>query len=200
MTAPASSHFQVPACSGEEKLRLIQLAHEAILNGIQGRPPPEPAADSLSPGLHAPGATFVTLHHAGRLRGCVGNLVARDPLYRSVMTNATGAALRDNRFGPVTVGEQAAITVHISILSALFPLRFNTVRELLEQITPRLDGVVLRQGGRMATYLPQVWESMDDRETFLNSLALKAGLAEPAWREPDAEILLYRVSQFGEAA
>ncbi len=196
----ASAQFRVPDCSAEEKQWLSTLAHDAIRAAIQGRPPPEVPAASLTANLTQPAATFVTLSLAGQLRGCVGNLIARDPLYESVMTNAVSAALRDNRFPPVTLQEAGELKIHISILSALVPIGFRSLDELLDQITPGSDGVVLRQGGRTSTYLPQVWKSLPDKAGFLDSLCRKAGLEPSAWKEADAELLIYRVSGFGDPA
>jgi AmmeMemoRadiSam system protein A len=182
----------------DEERWLTQLAHEAIRAAIQARPSPDPSPAALTGALATPAASFVTLHADARLRGCVGNLVARDPLHRSVTHNAVGAALRDERFEPVTLEESSRLMIHISVLSALFPLQFESAPDLLDQLTPGEDGVVLRQAGRMATYLPQVWRTFADREAFLRSLCQKAGVSADAWQAPDAEVLIYRVSGFGD--
>lgn len=185
-------------CSAEEKRCLLVIARDAIQAAIQARPLPEPAAGSLTADLSRPAATFVTLDLGAKLRGCVGNLIARDPLHRSVRTNAVGAALRDARFNPVTLDESMRMGIHISILSPLIPLQSGSGKETLDQLTPGVDGVVLRHAGRTATYLPQVWNRSSSREDFLESLCHKAGLGDGAWKEVDAEILRYRVSGFGD--
>jgi len=195
---PEADSLQAPTCSETEQRLLTRLAHEAIETAIQGRPAPEPASGSLTETLCRDTATFVTLRLHRRLRGCVGNLVARDPLYRSVIHNAIGAARRDTRFEPVTLQESGQLEVHISLLSDLVPLQTGSPAELLDQIRPGLDGVVLRQAGRVSTYLPQVWESFSKREDFLESLCRKAGVEQSAWKESGAEILVYRVSEFGD--
>lgn len=172
------------------------MAHESVHEAIQGRAAPDVPPDALTDTLSKKTATFVTLHLNKRLRGCVGNLVAREALYRSVMRHAIGAALRDTRFEPVSLEESSRLQIHVSMLSTLIPLRSGDVNELLEQITPCLDGVVLRCSGRSATYLPQVWTSFPKKETFLEALSKKAGLEGPAWRQAGAELLIYRVSEF----
>jgi len=185
-------------CSAEEKRCLLDIARDAVQSAIQARPLPEPAAGSLTKNLSRPAATFVTLDLGEKLRGCVGNLIARDPVHRSVRTNAVGAALRDTRFSPVTLDESIRMGIHISILSRLIPLQSGSGEEILDQLTPGVDGVVLRYAGRTATYLPQVWNTSSSREEFLESLCHKAGLREGTWKEADAEILCYRVSGFGD--
>lgn len=195
---PEPENLRPPICSEGEQRLLTTLAHEAIDAAIQGRVAPEPAPDSLTDTLCRQAATFVTLLLHQRLRGCVGNLIACDPLYQSVKNNAIAAAQRDTRFEAVTGEESRQLEVHISLLSGLVPLRAGSPAELLEQITPGLDGVVLRQAGRTSTYLPQVWKSFATREDFLGSLCRKAGLEASAWMESGAEILIYRASEFGD--
>ena len=185
-------------CTPTEQALLIKLAQESISTAVQGRVLAAESVGELTERLKCPAATFITLRQEGQLRGCVGNLIARDPLYRSVIHNAIGAALRDSRFPPVAPEELQHIKIHISILSALKSIHFESVDQMLDQMIPGEDGVVLRKSGRAATYLPQVWKTFSQKEAFLDSLSQKAGLKVNAWREHDVEILLYRVFEFGE--
>jgi AMMECR1 domain-containing protein len=50
----------------------------------------------------------------------------------------------------------------------------------------------------MATYLPQVWEQLPDKERFLDSLAEKAGCEPSDWRKPGTSVYLYEVESFKE--
>jgi AMMECR1 domain-containing protein len=88
----------------------------------------------------------------------------------------------------------------VSILSELEPLAFGSPDELLAQLRPHRDGLVLRVGDRTATFLPQVWEQLPDRARFLEQLSRKAGLATSAWRQPGAEVSRYTVEAFAEPA
>jgi len=177
---------------------LVSLARLALREALRARPLPEPAAETLTPTLTAAAATFVTLTLEGQLRGCVGNIVARDPLYRSVMRNAVGAALRDTRFTPVTLEEADRLAIHVSLLSPATPRLFDSPEQLLAQLEPGGDGVILRLEGRVATFLPQVWKTFDTGERFMEALSRKAGLREDAWRTPGAEVSTYRVTSFGD--
>jgi len=194
----ATAPPQPLTCSAEEKRLLTGLAHEAIRRAIHDRPAPKLPTEAITEKLATPAATFVTLTLDGKLRGCVGNLAVREPLYRSIANNAAGAALRDTRFSPVTIQELERLEFHISILSRLHPVQFKTGAELLAQLTPGRDGVALRLAGRTATYLPQVWRTFPEKEAFLGSLCRKAGLDAAAWTDPRAEVLIYRVSEFGD--
>ncbi len=126
--------------------------------------------------LEQAGASFVTLTKDGALRGCIGSLEAAQPLGRDVAQNAVGAAFRDPRFSPLTRDEWPEVSVEVSLLSAPKPLRFADEAELLAQIRPGEDGLILEHQGRRATFLPQVWESLPDKERFLAELVRKAGL------------------------
>ena len=130
------------AYSEAERQRLIALARESIQTAILARKPQSPREETPASVLLNTKATFVTLTLDGRLRGCVGNLIAREPLYQSVMHNAVGAALRDTRFNPLTLEESARIKIHISVLTPLQSLQFESTEELLNQLSPGKDGVL----------------------------------------------------------
>ena len=140
----------------------------------------EPNA-SDEPWLLEPGAVFVTLEHHGVLRGCVGSLSAVQPLIEDVRENAVGAASRDTRFSPVEAHELAGLEIGITELSKPEPMCFSSEADALAQLRPGEDGVVLSWGGRRATFLPQVWDSLPESKIFLTQLKRKAGLADDFW-------------------
>jgi AmmeMemoRadiSam system protein A len=153
---------------------------------------------SKEPVFHENAATFVTLKVSGRLRGCIGNLKADTSLWKSVRDNALNAAFHDHRFSPLASKEFEKTEIDISILSASSPLEYTDSGDLLEKLQPGVDGVILSDGHRGATFLPQVWEQLQSTELFLGQLCQKAGLEETAWREGQLEIKVYRVHCFGE--
>lgn len=129
-----------------------------------------------APWLARPGATFVTLRREGRLRGCIGSLDARRALGEDVAANAVAAALRDPRFAPLAAPEWPGCGLEVSVLSPAKPLRFADEAEMLSQLRPGEDGVILEYQGRRATFLPQVWETFADKRAFLAELMGKAGI------------------------
>lgn len=139
----------------------------------------------LAPELRAQGATFVTLEKNGKLRGCIGSVIAHRPLIDDVAENATRAAFEDPRFPPLTLDDIKAhrIDIHISILSPQTPMSFQSEADLLSQIRPQRDGLVLQDQGRRGVFLPSVWESLPDARAFLNHLKRKAGLPESHWSD-----------------
>jgi len=175
--------------AGRTLLAIARAAIEAKLFG---------AAQAIdAPWLRQAGATFVTLTRDGALRGCIGSLQAERPLGTDVAENAIAAAFRDPRFPAVTPAEWPGVRLEVSLLSAAKPMRFADEEDLLAQLRPGEDGVILEHEGRRATYLPQVWESINDKRQFLRELARKAGLPDGV-RLARCTVLRYRVTKWTE--
>ena len=126
--------------------------------------------------LNETGACFVTLKKQGQLRGCIGSIIAHQPLINDLVQNSQSAAFRDPRFNPVEKSEMDEITMDISLLSEPKPMSFKDEADLLAQMIPYKDGIIIRDNNCQAVYLPSVWEELPDKEIFLKSLKIKAGL------------------------
>ncbi|HXK23140.1 MAG TPA: AmmeMemoRadiSam system protein A [Myxococcota bacterium] len=178
---PARSSADLAALSEGERDALRGVALRAVEGAAHGADPPDVDPGAHAPRLRAPGASFVTLRREGELRGCVGRLEAVEPLVRDVARSAHRAACADTRFERVLAHELAALELKISVLSSLEPLRVTSEADLLAALRPGIDGLVLREGLRGATFLPAVWESLLAPEAFLRELLRKAGLPERYW-------------------
>ncbi len=200
-TAPAalSAPATLSALSATDRRFLLALARRSVRSAVTAGPTSDVPASDVAPALTVPRGCFVTLTQQGALRGCIGHITAQMPLYRAIVENARSAAVRDPRFLPVAPREVDALEIEISVLTAPQPLAFKSPDDLLRQLQPHRDGVVLTIGGRGATYLPQVWEQLPDKVQFLNSLAEKAGCAPGAWRGPEVSIAIYHVESFKES-
>jgi AmmeMemoRadiSam system protein B/AmmeMemoRadiSam system protein A len=177
--------------SAEAGQTLLAIARASIEQDLLAKPKPQFEAAWL----RQAGATFVTLMKNGELRGCIGSLQATRPLAVDVAENALGAAFRDPRFPALTAAEWPQCRVEVSLLSRPKPVRFADEADLLEQIRPGDDGLILEADGRRATFLPQVWESVPDKRGFLNELIRKAGLPKEI-RLTRCAISRYRVVKF----
>jgi AmmeMemoRadiSam system protein A len=176
---------------------LLAVARESIAHGLRHDAPlPVDPAD-FAPALREPRASFVTLRRAGALRGCVGTLEARRPLVVGVACNAFGAAFTDPRFPRLRAGEAAGLEVHVSILGPVERLDVTCEAELLRALRPGVDGLVLRDGARGATFLPAVWESVADPPDFVRELRRKAGLGPDHW-SATLEIFRYTVESVSD--
>lgn len=122
------------------------------------------------------GACFVTLEKAGELRGCIGSIIAHQPLIDDLIKNAHNSAFSDPRFEPLTLEEFEDLTISISLLTTPSKMDFKDEEDLLKQIVPIVDGIIIKDGQHQAVYLPSVWEQLQDKVLFLDSLKIKAGM------------------------
>ena len=143
------------------------------------------------------GACFVTLTQNGELRGCIGSLEAVRPLRAEVAANARAAAFRDPRFAPLTREDYPTVQVEVSLLSPTEPLRFDSEKQALAQLRPGVDGIVLEYRRQRSTFLPQVWEQLEEPRDFLAQLKKKAGLSTDFWHA-DLRLARYRVEKWRE--
>ena len=177
---------------------LLQLARAAICHALYVPFSATIAVDEDAAWLSQPGATFVTLTYKGELRGCVGSLLACEPLIEDVSSNAISAAMRDTRFPPLIEDELDYISVEVSLLSELQPLSFANEQDALTKLYPGIDGIVFEYGAYRSTFLPQVWESLPQPQLFLGKLKSKAGLHEEFWAD-GVKLSRYTVSKWREA-
>ena len=184
-----------------EGAKLLRLARDAIRWGIDtGAVEGFRLAEQERAAFPEPTACFVSLHtQDGELRGCIGSLEAQRPLAEAVVEAAMGAALRDPRFPPLTADELPRVDLELSILSEARLVPASNEAELLAQLTPGEDGVVLRYGEQRATLLPVVWEQFDSAREFIAALKRKAGLPADAWPE-GMRFYRYTAQRFSEAA
>lgn len=182
----------------EEKEILLALARQALTEGVNGVQLQPLDLDELTETLRKPGATFVTLTKKGELRGCVGALEAYQPLAEDVREHVLAAALQDYRFPPVLPEEVPELKIEISYLTPPRPLEYKDGYDLLERLRPDVDGVILRDGPRRATFLPQVWEKLPDPAQFLDHLCSKMGTEASLWRYKKLKVYTYQVEEFHE--
>ena len=184
----------------EEQKTLLHLAREALQYGVKGKRLPSLDDSVLTPRLREDGASFVTLTEAGQLRGCIGALEPYQSLAEDVREHAVSAALEDPRFPPVSESEVGRINIEISRLTRPVPLQYQDADDLLSRLRPHVDGVILRDAFRRATFLPQVWEKIPDPADFLDNLCFKMGATSDLWRKKHLELLVYQVEEFHEPA
>jgi len=179
---------------------LLRLARASI-GGALGANPEPAIPDSLW--LKIARATFVTLKKDGDLRGCIGSLEAYRPLGEDVIANARAAAFQDPRFAPLSRQEfdaqgSGAIDIEVSLLSTPRRILFEDHADLIRQLRPGTDGIILECEGRRATFLPQVWEGLRDPEQFLAHLKQKAEIPANV-RTARCKVLRYGALKWSEA-
>lgn len=130
---------------------------------------------------------FTTLRtQDGSLRGCIGRILASDPLYKTIATVTQDTALRDSRFNPVTQQEIPGLSLKLSVLSKPKKIKSYTGIELGKH------GIILKGNGRSAVFLPEVaTEQKWNIDQTLSQLAQKAGLDKDAWKLKDTEFQVF---------
>lgn len=166
----------------DEQATLLRVARASIEHVLRKGRPLEVVVEQFPPALQEPRASFVTLRSGdGELRGCIGELEPRRALVASVADRARAAAFGDPRFAPLCADELDAIEIHVSVLLPLAPIAAPTEAELLAQLRPGIDGLVIDDGLRRATFLPAVWNALPDPRAFLHALRSKAGMPAGIW-------------------
>ncbi len=167
----------------DEKKLLLSIARESIQYGLTYQMPLPIEVKKYAEKLQQDRATFVTLNVNHQLRGCIGSLQAYQPLVQDVSHNAYAAAFQDPRFYPVNIIEAPQLEIHISVLTPPELMTFTSEEDLLLQMRPHLDGLILSDQGRRSTFLPAVWEQIPNKKDFLKHLKMKAGLPENYWSD-----------------
>lgn len=177
--------------------QLLNIARRSIESGLVGGSALQLGNGNLAASLSVSLSSFVTLTRSGALRGCVGSLESSGPLAQSVADSAFKAAFHDPRFSPLEAVETEDLVIEISVLSELEPLSAASRADLLNQLQPGEDGLLLQDGSYRATFLPKMWEALSDPEEFLDQLLVKAGLQHDYWSET-ISFKRYRTLSFGE--
>jgi uncharacterized protein len=162
---------------------LLDAAHASIEHGVRTGEVLRVSVDAYPPELRAVRATFVTVRRNGQLLGCIGSLVATRPMIEDVVKNAYAAIFYDPRCPRLTLSDVAHVDVHISLLSEPEPMHFESEEDLLRQIRPGVDGLILEDAFSRGTFLPAVWETLPDPRDFLMHLKMKAGLPPTYWSD-----------------
>lgn len=190
----AESPEEGTGLSSEDKKELLALARRTLEFALQHQRIPSSSEVGYEPNeaTSARRGVFVTLRKDGQLRGCIGEIMPRRPMYEAIMAQAINAGLNDTRFLPVTRDELPEITFEISVLTE--PQEVPSY----ENIVLGRDGIILRKDGRSAVFLPKVaTEQGWTLEQTLNHLARKAGLAAESWRE-GASFSVFQAEVFSE--
>lgn len=169
--------------SPQDKKTLLIEARQSIATLCQHRSDKFCDLSQYSLQLQQQMACFVTLTKQHRLRGCIGSLTPHQPLIQDVRHNARSAASEDPRFAAISEDELAQIHIEISVLSPIQLMHCNSEEDLLEQLRVGIDGLIIEYAQHKATFLPLVWEQIDDKDEFLTELKLKAGMKPEFWSD-----------------
>jgi AmmeMemoRadiSam system protein A len=182
----------------EEGRCLLSVARQTIQQKLFNSEIQGLTDSQVSPKFSERRGTFVTLTIDGGLRGCIGHIIPQESLLEGIRVNAVNAAFQDPRFRPLSREEWERVKIEISILTEPKALPYSDPQDLLDELRPGIDGVIIKKGFHQATFLPQVWEQLPDQKEFLTHLCLKAGLEMDAWEKEKLEVSIYQVQAFEE--
>ncbi len=178
-----------------QRQQLLQLARDSISTGLKFSKPLSVNAQDFDSEFQKLRASFVTLHINRQLRGCIGSLEAVNPLVVDVTENAYSAAFRDPRFNRLQDSELNLLTLSISVLTPPTKMIFKSEQDLIRQLQPDVDGLIIKEGYHRGTFLPSVWEQLPDPIQFLQHLKLKAGLTTGYWSD-SIQVSRYQTESF----
>ncbi len=177
--------------SQEEKNILLIAARQSIGSLFDGKEPDQPDYKKY-PLLKEKLGAFVTLTISQELRGCIGYIIGREPLFDTICSAAIHAAVNDPRFSALKKSEFEKIQIEISILSEFVPIK------TYDEIILGKHGLYLDEGGG-GLLLPQVaTEHNLDKEQFLSALCNKAGFYSDFWKERMLKIKVFTAEIFSE--
>ncbi len=177
---------------------LLRIARASLRGRLKRGKAPDVVVSSFPAALQTHGASFVTLTHEGRLRGCIGSLAAHQSLVADVAENAIKAGTGDKRFHPLQSPEQLEkLDMSVAVLSRPARLDFESRDDLLAKITAGKSGLILEDQGRRGTFLPMVWKSLETPDAFLSGLVVKAGLPKGHWSD-SVKIWHFSADSFAE--
>lgn len=169
--------------SQTDRETLLDTARQSILHGLTHQLPLPIQLADYSETLTVNRACFVTLLRNQQLRGCIGSLQASKALISDISKNAFSAAFKDFRFDPVNREDFDHISIHLSILSESEPIMYDSEQDLINKIRPGIDGLILTKANQRGTFLPSVWDSIQEPKQFLQHLKTKAGLDIDDWSD-----------------
>lgn len=184
-----------PEFNPDERAKLHNMARESIRHGLKYKQSLPIEIDEYSSYSQENRASFVTLTKNSQLRGCIGTLEAFQPLVKDVIDHAFAAAFQDPRFPSLQPQELDEIEIKISVLSPPEPMIVKMEVELLQQIRPDIDGLILQDDLYKATFLPSVWEQLPNPEDFIAYLKRKAGLRANYWSDT-LQVWRYTTEEF----
>lgn len=165
----------------EQAELLLDVAEVAIRAYLEGTQFPGPDVDRLPERLQQPCGAFVTLHVAGKLNGCIGNIESRHAIGACISKLAIQAAFEDPRLPRLRRQDLDDLHIEVSLLSPRTVVDATTRAELIERLTPGLHGLVITSGDHRAVFLPSVWEQLPDPHDFIDQLLRKADLPIDRW-------------------
>ncbi len=166
-----------------QRQQMLDIAQRSIQHGLHLSTRLRVNYKGIEAGLLKPRACFITLKIGQEICGRMGSLEPNMALIENIAHNAHSAAFNDPRFVPITKEAIEHLTIGITVLGEIETINCDNEKELLTQLTPQTDGVILSEDDLTATFLPDVWQQLIEPKDFIQQLKIQAGLAEDYWSD-----------------
>ena len=159
----------------------VRLARRAIENYVLYHRHLKIDEDIDNEMLNRKAGAFVSIHKNGRLRGCIGTIMAtRENLAKEIIENAISACSKDPRFNPIGPEELEQLEVNVDVLGDIEDI------DSKDQLDVKRYGVIVSCGYRRGLLLPDL-EGVDTVDEQIEIARQKGGIG------PDED---YHLSRF----
>ena len=184
--------------SQEDKELLIELAKETINSEINNTSIKKELLQQVQK-FDIKQGVFVTITKDGELKGCIGHVLAIEPLWQAIIDCARSAAFNDPRFPSLKREEFPFIKIEISVLSPLERLKVEKPEEYLNKIEIGKHGLFIEGKSNSGLLLPQVFPEWNaDALKALQMTCKKAGMNVNAWKDLTNRIYVFSAEIFSE--
>ncbi len=180
--------------SNSEKLYLLKVARNS-LEELFERMTTKEVKESFNEltTMNMKTGAFVTLHHRGELKGCIGRMESGEQITELVRKMTISSATQDHRFKSISREEINEIDIEISVLTP--KIKINST----DEFDHTKHGIYIQKGELSGTFLPQVAEDTGwDKEELLGRCSRdKVGIGWFGWE--NADLYIYEVINFSES-
>lgn len=150
----------------------VRLARNTIEKYISEGIIPDIPDDLPKELLEKQAGAFVSIHEHGRLRGCIGTILAtKDCIAKEIIDNAISASTRDPRFDPIRKDELDWLEINVDILGEPEDI------ESKEQLDVKRYGVIVSNRYKRGLLLPDL-DGVDTVDQQISIAKQKAGILD----------------------
>lgn len=182
-----------------EKIFLLEIARESIRSwlgstGFRYEPSLQNIISLDRPIVLENVGAFVSIYKDGTLRGCMGFQNPGYPLYLVVRDMAIEAAVKDQRFSPITFPDFNDIILEVSVLTP--PVKIQSI----DEIDLKRHSVYIVKNGKSGSFFPHGFDNLSTEE-FLKESVDKMGFYKyDDWKTGDiyiSDTISFNEKQYG---
>ncbi len=178
---------------------LLEVARQSIVEVLEAsRSIDVPHLKEEYPLLNEKMATAVTLYLGEEIRAHYCSLYPKKSLLDDLIYTAKIAAFESHHHAPITTSEYLHVSIQVSILTPLKTIVYNSLNDLISQITPQEDGIIMSYQNRESYLFPNAWTPQESTLSVLRQLSDTLHIHHSLEQEP--EISLFQVQNAKDRA